>query len=130
MSYVPEPEDPRDISEPRVDPREANRRYGKKIRNTLGQIGFMVAGVSLVAAILDGRPLWLITGIAGFCFSLVGLARAYRGQATNKREVQLGVILGIVAIAVGVYWGNKSSMCTFVDVNQQVACVKSHVGLL
>jgi hypothetical protein len=129
MTYIPEPNDPRELSRPQVDPRRANQMYGKKIRNTIGQIGFMAGGIGLLAAIFDGRPIWLVVGIAAFCFSLVGLARAYRGQATNKRETQLGVLLAIATIAVGLYWGHQSEGCTFVNVDQQVACIKDHVGV-
>ena len=60
-SYFPlpcsgEPNDPRELSRPQVDPRRANQMYGKKIRNTIGQIGFMAGGIGLIAAIFDGRP--------------------------------------------------------------------------
>ena len=130
MTYIPEPDDPRELSRPQVDPRRANALYGKKIRNTIGQIGFMGAGIALLAAIFDGRPIWLVAGIATFCFSVVGLARAYRGQATNKRETQLGVILSIATIVVSMYWGHQSAGCTFVNTDQQVACIKDHVGVM
>lgn len=130
MTYVPEPEDPRDLSTPQVDPRRANRLYGKRIRNTMGQIGFLVAAIGAVAGLLDGRPLWLIVSLFGMCFSLIGLARCFRGQANNKREVQIGTILGIIGVAIGIYWATKTGACHFVAPHEQEACVQAVVGLL
>lgn len=130
MTYIPEPDDPRELSRPQVDPRRANQMYGKKIRNTIGQIGFMAGGISLIAAIFDGTIIWLVVGIAAFCFSLIGLARSYRGQATNRRETQLGVVLAIAAIVVSMYWQNQAAPCTYRDLTIQTKCIKDHVGVL
>jgi len=130
VTYIPDPDDPRELSRPQVDPRRANQMYGKKIRNTIGQIGFMAGGIGLIAAIFDGTIIWLVVGIAAFCFSLVGLARAYRGQATNKRETQLGVILGIAAIVVSLYWQHQAEPCTSSNLTIQTECIKDHVGVL
>ena len=72
-------------------------------RNGMGTAA-LVLGIlgTLFAFTLIFIPLAWILGILGLIFGIVGLARANRGEASNKRVALWGIITSSVAIFLGI----------------------------
>ena len=86
-------------------------------RNGAGTAALVIGTVSLVLAILIvffwlAGPLGLIAAI----FGLVGMGRARRGEADNRRQAVAGLIMGLIALVIAVVIGIRIS--AFVVGNQ------------
>lgn len=67
-------------------------------RNGVGTAALVlgIIGVVLSWTVYAG----FILGVLAICFGSVGLARAKRGEATNRGSAMAGLVLGIVAVAL------------------------------
>lgn len=72
-------------------------------RNSFGIIALALALVGLVSGLSTGF-LALILGALAVLFGLLGWARIRRGEATNRKMTVIGTVLGIGAVALGI-WG-------------------------
>ena len=66
-------------------------------RNGMGTAGLVLG---IIGVVLCWSPLGIILGILAVIFGGVGLARAKRGEATNRGPAMAGLVLGIVALVV------------------------------
>jgi hypothetical protein len=72
-------------------------------RNALGVAALVLGVASLVAvASFVLFPLGLIGGIIGVILGLIGMARARRGEASNRGQAVVGLICSVVALALAV----------------------------
>lgn len=124
---IPEPDDPRDLSmPPRLRPRGTDSRF----RNGMATIGMYIGGTAVVLEVLVGTPILLFLSLVALCMGLVGWARLHRKQANNGRTVLICVVMSLVAVAVGLFWGTKTGDCAYVDAQKQEACIRDNAGLL
>jgi hypothetical protein len=72
-------------------------------RNSFGITALVLGLVGLVSSLSTGF-LALALGALAVLFSLLGWARIRRGEATNRKVTVIGTVLGIGALALGV-WG-------------------------
>jgi len=67
-------------------------------RNGLGSAALTLGVVATVTSwLVIGIPI----GVAALAVGIRGRARVARGQATNRRSATAGIVLGVVAIMVG-----------------------------
>ena len=72
-------------------------------RNGMGTAGLVIGILgTLFVFTLIFIPLAWVLGILGLIFGIVGLSRANRGEASNKRVALWGVITSAVAIFLGI----------------------------
>jgi hypothetical protein len=125
---LPEPDDPRDLPMP---PRLLRRQStADGFRNGMATIGMYLAGTAVVLEVLVGTPILLFLSLIALGMGIVGWARLHRKQANNGRTVLLCIVLSLVAVTVGLFWGTRTGTCSFVDADKQVACIKDKAGLL
>ena len=80
---------------------------GAQPKNGLGTAGLVTGIIGLVLAWCG--IVGIVLAVLGIVFGGVGLARANRGEATNKGMAMTGVVLGCIAlglnILIWVWWG-------------------------
>jgi hypothetical protein len=70
-------------------------------RNGAGTAALVIGVVALVLAVLViFFPLAALLGIVASIFGAVGIRRANRGEADNKRHAVAGVVTGLIALAI------------------------------
>jgi 4-hydroxybenzoate polyprenyltransferase len=72
-------------------------------RNSFGITALVLALVGLVSGLSTGF-LALPLGALAVLFGLLGWARIRRNEATNRKVTVLGMVLGVGAMAIGI-WG-------------------------
>jgi hypothetical protein len=74
-------------------------------RNGLGTTGFVLGLLGLVLAPIPivGIVAWPLV-IIGLILSFVGLGRARKGRATNKRLAIAGIVLSVLGLIVCIVW--------------------------
>lgn len=125
---IPEPDDPRDLSIP--GPLTRRPQAEGDFRNGMATIGMYIAGTALALEVLVGTPILLFLSLVALGMGIIGWARLHRKQANNGRTVLICFVLSLAAVGVGIFWGTKTSDCTFVDAQKQEACISDKAGLL
>jgi hypothetical protein len=125
---IPEPDDPRDLSMPPPVTRPAANEGD--FRNGMATIGMYIGITALVLEVLVGTPILLFLSLVALGMGLIGWARLHRKQANNGRTVLLCILVSLLAVGVGIFWGSKTGDCAFVDSQKQQACIKDNAGLL
>ena len=75
-------------------------------RNGMGTAALVIGVVALTLAVLVVFfPLAALLGLFATIFGGVGMARANRGEADNKRHAVAGLVTGLMALAIAVYVG-------------------------
>jgi hypothetical protein len=125
---IPEPDDPRDLPvPPRVRPGAA--AADPTYRNGMATVGMYLALAALVLEVLVGTPILLFISLVALCLGLIGWARLHRKQANNGRAVLICIVVSLIAVGVGLFWGTKTGDCAFVDPKKQQACIRDSAGL-
>jgi hypothetical protein len=97
------------------EPLPTERRYAD--RNGMGTAALLLGVVGLVLAVLlIFFPIAFILGVLAVIFGAVGLARANRGQASNRGHALAGLICGALAVIFAVVIAIRIG--TFVNANQ------------
>jgi len=88
---------------PQMPPAYGAPMMGPQPKNGLGTAG-MVVGIIGIVLFWCGL-VGIVLAILAVSFGGVGLARANRGEATNKGMAMTGVVLGIITLALDIlYW--------------------------
>ena len=86
-------------------------------RNGAGTAALVIGVNALVlAALIIFFPLAAILGIIAVIFGLVGMGRAKRGEADNRRHAVAGLVTGLLALALAVFMGIRIG--TFINDHQ------------
>lgn len=87
------------MSAPTYSPQPVQARNG---------MGVTALVLGIIGAVIGLIPLFglgaIILGILAVVFGLVGFSRARKGAATNRKMSLIGAILGVIALALGI-WG-------------------------
>jgi hypothetical protein len=95
--YTPESEQMSAAPEPPTQPYLVKPRNGAGVAAlVLGLLGFV-----LVLLVLPS-PLGALLGLLAVIFGIVGIGRAGSGDATNRGQAVTGLIVGLLALALGV----------------------------
>ncbi|WP_081687225.1 DUF4190 domain-containing protein [Glycomyces tenuis] len=105
--YPPQPQPGYQAQQPAYGPPQMPPAYGAPMmqqpKNGLGVAG-MVTGIIGIVLFWCGI-VGIVLAILAVVFGGVGIARANRGEATNKGMATAGVVLGVITLALDiVYW--------------------------
>jgi hypothetical protein len=79
---------------------------GSSRKNGAGTTALVTGVVALVLAVLIiFFPIAATLGVVAAIFGLVGVGRANRGEADNKRHAIAGVVTGLVALVIAISIG-------------------------
>jgi hypothetical protein len=75
--------------------------------NGLGNAALPLGAVALFFGFIPfvGSPVAIPTGILAIIFGALGLVRANRGEATNKTQALIGLVLGIASFIIMLGYG-------------------------
>ena len=90
-------------SQPMTEPPEPpTQNYLVKPRNGAGVAALVLGLLGLVLSILVlPAPLGALLGLLAVIFGIIGIGRAGSEEATNRGQAVTGVIVGILALALG-----------------------------
>lgn len=78
--------------------------YLMRPRNGAGVAALVLGLLGLVLSLLIlSAPLGALLGLLAVIFGITGIRRAGRSEATNRGQAVSGLILGILALALGVF---------------------------
>ena len=85
-------------------PGEPTQPYLLKPRNGAGVAALVLSLVGLVLTLLVlFAPLGALLGLLAVIFGIMGISRVGQGEATNRGQAVTGLIVGILALALGVF---------------------------
>lgn len=94
-------------------------------KNGLGLASLILALVGLVFGIIPFTGfICLILGIVGLILGLAGISRVRKNKATNKKTAISGVVVSVLAIALGI-WGITIVFGAVDDLDTGMDCISN-----
>jgi uncharacterized membrane protein HdeD (DUF308 family) len=88
-----------------IQPTERRPDYERPRRNGVGVAALVVGVVALVLAVLVIYfPIAAVLGIIAIVLGIVGMSRASRGEADNRGQAMAGLVTGLVALVLAVFF--------------------------